>query len=428
MTSTIDTHPLTDAQLVERTREGDVSAFETIVERYRAIIVARASAQLGSLADAEDVAQDAFVRAYFRIGDLREPNALLPWLRKMTERLALMYVRSRREQPTDPVDLDLVAARPEPMDAGNVESILSQLPASMRETVSLTFLAGYTCAEAARIMGVREGTVKSRLNRARARLKEVMTMSEGDIAGSQLTADFTRRTIERLKREARKLVAEGKFEEASERANQVLAEQVKPLYGDPEELGVAKTYLAAWANPAFRPDEEAVSMLGLPRKEQRRVECETNAAQYGFKLEELDWELADVDMMSNTIGRPTGQGKDTWGVPVSRMQMEVIDARAICQRLRVSPLTLVGWVRRGCPVLRCWPFARFDVERVTKWLADNSITDWPTEDEYILERPIRVVFREVYEGRILPEQAEEALWCLGFGVWEAPIPGLKGGW
>lgn len=422
------THAYSDSQLVERVREGDISAFEMIVERYRTILVARATSQLGSLVDAEDVAQDAFVQAYLHLAELRDPNALLPWLRKTTERLALMRVRSRRENPVDPVDLDLIAGSPEPTDSAGADSILSQLPANMRETVSLTFLAGYTCAEAARVMGVQEGTVKSRLNRARAKLKEVIAMSEHDIAAGQPAGDFTRRTIERLKREARRLAVEGKFAEAGRKAQNVLLEQVKPLFGDPEKLGVAKTFLAAFDSGAFKPDPEVTSMLGLSRQEQRRLECEGNAAQYGFRLKELDWELAEVDTMSGTLGKPTGHGKDVWGVPVSRMELDIVDARELCRRLRVSPLALYEWVRSGCPILRCWPFARLDVECVTQWLVDNGIRDWPVEDDYSLERPIRVVFREVYDGRISPDQAQEVMRCLGYGVWEAPESILRGGW
>lgn len=429
MTSTIGVYREADAELVARTREGDVSAFETIVERYRAVLIARANAKLGSLTDAEDVAQDAFVQAYFHLNELRDPEALLPWLRKMTERLALMRVRSRRENPVDPYDLDMIAGSHsgKPTDAVNVEYILSLLPEAMRETVSLTFLVGYTCAEAAVIMGVQEGTVKSRLNRARAKLKEVMGMAEQDIVGGQPTGEFTRRTIERLKDEMRRLAAEGKFQKASEKAGQVIAEQIKPLFGDPEKLGFAKT-LAAYDSGSFKPDAEAVSMLGLPHMERRRIECEANAAQYGFKLDDLDWELANVDTMSGTLGRSTGCGKDIWGVPMSRMELEIIDTRALCQRLRVSPLILYEWVQNGCPILRCWPFARFDVERVQQWLVKNEIADWPAEDAYLLERPIRLIFKAVYDGQLPSEDAEAVMETLGYGIWEAPMPVLKGGW
>jgi DNA-directed RNA polymerase specialized sigma24 family protein len=401
MSTLSGTHSETDAQLVGRMRSGDVSAFETIVERHRAVVVARANVRLGSLADAEDVAQEAFVQAYFH------------------------------EDPVPPDRLESMASAGSdgdgPAEADGIGGLLAELPETMREAVSLTFLAGYTYAEAARIMGVREGTVKSRVSRARARLREVLEMSERDVAGGGPTGEFTRRTIERLKREARRLVAAGKVEEARERAQAVIKEQVKPLYGDPEKLGVAGTYLAAYDSPAFKPDQEAVAMLGLPLKDRRRKECEANARQYGFELADLDWQVADVDVMSGTLGKPTGHGNDIWGVPISRMQLDVIDARELCQRLRVSPITLHEWLKRGCPILRCWPFARFDADRVKNWLAENSVNDWPRENHYELERPIRVLFREVYEGRMTAMKAEEVMRELGWGVWWAPgLP--EGGW
>jgi len=421
----------TDSQLVGLAREGDISAFEMIVERYRAVLIAKANARLGSLADAEDVAQEAFVQAYFHLHELREPEALLGWLRKMTDRIALMRLRKHHEEAMAPERLEIVADsnahNGTPLEEVELGSILAQLPETMREAVSLTFLAGYTCAEAGRIMGVKEGTVKSRLNRARAKLKEALEMTGRDMVGGKATGDFTTKTIERLTREARKLIAKGEFDEARKRAEAILCEQVKPLFGNPSKLGVAKTFLAAYESAAFKPDEEAVAMLGLPKIEQRHKECEANAAQYGFRLEDLDWKLEDVNIMSGTIGRPTGQGKDIWGVPVSRMKLNIIDARALGQRLKCSPETLYEWVKKGCPILRCWPFARFDVERVEKWLADNAMREWPTENEYDLERPIRIVFKAVYEGHMSPEQAEEIMKELGYGVWEAPHQ-LKGGW
>ena len=74
----------TDGQLVGRVRTGDLSAFEVIVDRHRAALVAVAAARMRSLDDAEDVAQDAFVQAYLHLRQLRQPEALLPWLRRLT--------------------------------------------------------------------------------------------------------------------------------------------------------------------------------------------------------------------------------------------------------------------------------------------------------------------------------------------------------
>ncbi len=252
---------------------GDLSAFETSVERYRAALIARAHARLASFADAEDVVQSAFVQAYFHLHELRNPEALLSWLRRITDRLALMHLRNRREQMVAPGDLEeMIEQQTTPTtltDNLGADSLLSSLPTTMREVVSLTFLAGYTCAEAARIMGIKEGTVKSRLNRARIKLKEVLGMSEGNIAGSEPAGDFTCQTIERLKREARRLQAEGDFDGASLKANAVINEQIKLLVGDTRQSEVAQ-WLQAFDNAAYQPDEETIALMGLPFKERRR--------------------------------------------------------------------------------------------------------------------------------------------------------------
>jgi len=418
----------TDAQLVERMRRGEVEAFEVIVSRHRAALVALAGARLNSHADAEDAAQEAFVQAFFQLHHLRDPAALLPWLRRVTVRLALMRLRSRREEPTAPRQLE--AGRgptelPAFADAKAAE-LLGVLPPAMREAVSLTYLEGYTCAEAAEMLGVKAGTVKSRLSRARARLKEALAMPERE--KGEPGDEFTRRTIERLKKEARRLLAAGDLTAAAQRAQAVLVEQVKPAFGDPKERGVASTLLAAWDTGAVKPDPEAVAMAGLDWKAQRQRECEANAAQYGFRLADLDWKLDDVSYMSETVGRPTGHGKDVWGVPVSRMALTIIDARALCQRLCCSPLELHGWVKRGCPILRCRPWARFDLDRVQQWLRDNGIAEWPRENAYELERPLRIIFREVYRGKLAADDAERVMADLGDGVWDAPVPWFTGGW
>lgn len=418
----------TDAHLVRRAREGEVAAFEAIVERYRATLIATAAARLGSAADAEDIAQEALVRAFFRLEELRDPEALRPWLRRMTDRLALMRLRGRREEPTAPEDLEALSSQSAGLPEAPDGELLSELPMPMRRTLELTELDGYTCAEAAQLLGVSEGTVKSRISRARAKLRHLLAERKEGAMAKQPTDDFTARTIARLKEEARRLLAEGDLSAAAQRAQMVLVEQVKPQFGDPEEKGVAATFLAAWDSGAVKPDPEAAAMTGLGRKEQRRQECEANAAQYGSRLEDLDWQLEEVNQMGSTLGRPTGHGADIWGVPVSRMTLTILDARVLCQRLQCSPVTLHQWVSDGCPILRCWPWARFDLDRVRQWLAERGISEWPKENSYLLERPIRIIFREGYAGSLSADEAEMIMLDLGAFVWDAPMPWFTGGW
>jgi len=391
----------TDAQLVARTRRGDLSAFGTIVDRHRATLVALAAGRLGSLTDAEDVAQEAFVQAFFRLHQLRKPEALLAWLRRLTDRLALISLRHRREEPWEPEQVEQArASRAQATDLswatagrGEAKKMLQELPVSMRQTVALTYLAGFTCPETASLLGIREGTVKSRLSRARAKLKEAFAMAEEELAKRRPKDEFTRETISRLMREARRLMEKGDLEAAGRRADKVLEMQAQQGFaagGDPDDMSF---------------DAEAARIAGLAYRERRRKDCEANAAQYGYRLEDLDWEMEDVDVLSSTLGRPAGKGNDVWGIPLSRHQIHMLDARDVCRRLHCSPLVLHQWVQRGLPALRCWPFVRFDWDRVRQWLKETAVNDWSKESDHDLDRPIRVILKAVYERKLAPEAA-----------------------
>jgi RNA polymerase sigma-70 factor (ECF subfamily) len=278
----------TDSQLVARVRAGDLSAFEAIVTRHRAALIATSAAVLGSVEEAEDAAQEAFVTAFFRLHQLRTPESLHPWLRRLAERVALAHLRGRREEPMEAGELDAIRTARDAavVDAGDARSeLLALLPEAMRQTVRMVHLEGYTCAEAASLLGVREGTVKSRLSRARAVLREaVMTEKQ---AGKS-AEEFTQETVERLMREARRLMAEGKIEEAGAQAEHVLVAQA--------QMGFAKG--GAPDDLAF--DADAARIAGAAYREKRLRDCEGNARQYGHRLEDLDWQVDDVDVMQGT--------------------------------------------------------------------------------------------------------------------------------
>lgn len=119
----------TDGQLALRAGGGELAAFEEIVSRHRAALVALAAARLGSLAEAEEVAQEAFVQAFFRLHQLRDPEALLPWLRRVAERIALMRLRARREEAVDPAEMEQMRGAPvEPPSNGDGSDLLVRLP------------------------------------------------------------------------------------------------------------------------------------------------------------------------------------------------------------------------------------------------------------------------------------------------------------
>jgi RNA polymerase sigma-70 factor (ECF subfamily) len=174
--------PLDDAELVERARRGDTRAWETIVREYQGIAFRTAYLLSGSAADAEEAAQDGFVKAYRALGRFRRGAPLRPWLLRIVANEA----RNRRRSAGRREALALrVAAEDRPGDAvpspeaallaGESRSRLldavNRLSEEHRLTVACHYFLELSEEETAAALGIRRGTVKSRLARARDRLR-----------------------------------------------------------------------------------------------------------------------------------------------------------------------------------------------------------------------------------------------------------------
>ncbi len=175
------TPPDSDASLVAAARAGDQTAFATLVRRYQGIVFAVAYRLLGDRDAAEDVTQEAFVRAYFSLDRLRGDN-FRAWVLRIASNAALDQLRAagRRRQ----VPLELAPERPvEPTVSSAVEHLglvealeaaLAQLPPEQRAVVVLADVEGLPNDEVATILALPVGTVKSRLARARMRLRALL--------------------------------------------------------------------------------------------------------------------------------------------------------------------------------------------------------------------------------------------------------------
>jgi RNA polymerase sigma factor (sigma-70 family) len=174
--------PLDESELVEQARRGDLRAWETIVRNYQGIAFRTAYVLSGSAADAEEAAQDGFVKAYRALGRFRRGAPLRPWLLRIVanearnrrrsaarrERLALRAAAEAR--PGDAVpspEAALLAGESRERLLAAVES----LPPAHRDAVACRYLLGLSELETAAALGVRRGTVKSRLARALERLR-----------------------------------------------------------------------------------------------------------------------------------------------------------------------------------------------------------------------------------------------------------------
>lgn len=158
--------------------DGDLEReFETRLVESSTLAFRVAYGVLRNRADAEDVAQEAFVRAYRRFAQLRNRERFRAWLVRMTWRLAMDRQRADRRRlaregahaAAAPVSTTVVDARTEALWRA-----VDALPDKLRLVIVLANVEGYDVCEVAKLLGVPEGTVKSRLFLARQRLKELL--------------------------------------------------------------------------------------------------------------------------------------------------------------------------------------------------------------------------------------------------------------
>ena len=168
---------LSDLDLMWAHTAGDPLAFDTLIRRHRDRMWAVALRTLRDPDEAADALQDALISAYRAAGSFRAESAVTTWLHRIVVNACLDRVRRRQARPTVPLPEDAAGEPAEPGDrmadrdtAMAVEAALGQLPLEQRAAIILVDVEGYSVAETAVLLGVAEGTVKSRCARGRARL------------------------------------------------------------------------------------------------------------------------------------------------------------------------------------------------------------------------------------------------------------------
>lgn len=197
-------HTASDADLVAACLGGNRSAFEQIVERYQRLLCSLAYSSLGDVAASEDVAQETFVTAWLKLGELREPEKLRAWLCSIL-RFKISHARRRDgrepargaepldhalELPSDLPSADTAAADRD--DQALVWQALRDLPETYREPLVLFYREHRSIEHVAAELDLTEDNVKQRLARGRNMLKEqVLALVEGALARSTPGRVFT---------------------------------------------------------------------------------------------------------------------------------------------------------------------------------------------------------------------------------------------
>ena len=163
-----------DEQLVARCLAGDQEAWNDLVRSYSRYVFAICSQGYRLQgADAEDAFQDVFVRVYGRLGSLRNPEALRPWIAQLTRRVCLDRIAAgKREEPSD-VEPDGIESTIEQLDdAFAVREALEELSEECQEVLDRFFCRDESYRTIGDELGIPAGTIASRISRCLGKLRE----------------------------------------------------------------------------------------------------------------------------------------------------------------------------------------------------------------------------------------------------------------
>jgi RNA polymerase sigma factor (sigma-70 family) len=166
---------VSDAGLVARCRAGDDAAWEELVRRFSRYVLAIAQqAYRLSPTDAEDVFQDVFTKTYERLGDLRNDDALRPWIAQLTRRLCIDRIRAGARETADPDAIEQEGTDDtieQLNEALAVQEAMEAMPDACREILDRFFRRDESYAVIGAALGLPSGTIASRISRCLGKLR-----------------------------------------------------------------------------------------------------------------------------------------------------------------------------------------------------------------------------------------------------------------
>lgn len=178
--------------LLERSKAGDIAAFEMLIEAYQKKIFNLAFRMIGNYDDAGDLAQEAMIRIFKSISNFKEQSSLSTWIYRITTNVCLDEIRKKKNRKVLSLDEEIHAEDgdmqrqimsddplpDELMEKEELRQIISNaiesLPEDQRLVITLRDIQGLSYDEIAKVLDCPAGTVKSRINRARFALKNVL--------------------------------------------------------------------------------------------------------------------------------------------------------------------------------------------------------------------------------------------------------------
>ena len=195
---------LVDFDLILKAKQGDDQAFNQVVQAYRRRILGTISRLIGRPEDVEDVGQEVFLRLYYSLDQLREPDVFEPWLYRLTVNAAYDYLRRQRRRPearmSDLSEEQVVMAdadastlvQREEVRQGKVRDFVNSLLGAVSEEdrvlLTLKEVEGLSLKQLENVYKVNENALKVRLFRARQRVLKAFAKSEEQEAEANLSS------------------------------------------------------------------------------------------------------------------------------------------------------------------------------------------------------------------------------------------------
>ncbi len=204
-----------DDVLIQRVLDGDDTAFSDLVRKYQRSVHALAWRKIGDFHIAEDITQDTFLKAYQKLSTLKEPQRFLSWLYVIATNRCKAWLRKKNlwTQPFDKVSSSesekatysghiIEENKKMAMETQRevVQKLLEKLQESDRTVITLYYLGGMTYEEISEFLGVSIGAIKSRLHRARQRLKKEETMIREALEHFQISPTLTDNIMQEISR------------------------------------------------------------------------------------------------------------------------------------------------------------------------------------------------------------------------------------
>ena len=202
-----------DSELIQQTLDGDEQAFTTLMKKYQKQVHALAWQKIGDFHIAQEIMQDTFLTAYQKLSTLANPNRFAGWLYVITNRKCIAWHRKKKPQPQsleDTADVELEEAyysdymSKQREDAAHqkrrdmVQKLLNTLQESERTVVNLYYIAEMECEQIGKFLGVSPNTVRSRLHRARNKMKKEESMIKENLSSFQLPTQLTENIMKKI--------------------------------------------------------------------------------------------------------------------------------------------------------------------------------------------------------------------------------------